>query len=198
MGAKRSGNWARSKSKSAGSNSTRVRKRLEAASPCSSLTRMLPPWRKMNSAIEATTPLRSGQETRRIAEVCIANFGFYQRPCVLLRIPVAGSARSISADEFGAAFALPIPIARHADQHNGGTPECFGWPLDDGVERPGGTDQNVDRGQPRVSGAAIGAGNLGAFPAQDEEADDGERIREHHAKNDVGVKLVVAPAHDEH
>ena len=25
-------------------------------------------WRKMNSAIEATTPLRSGQETRRMAE----------------------------------------------------------------------------------------------------------------------------------
>src|ERR1019366_7271256 len=68
MGAKRSENWARSKSKSAGSNSTRVRKRLDSSSPCSSLNRMLPLWRKMNSAIEATTPLRSGQETRRMAE----------------------------------------------------------------------------------------------------------------------------------
>src|SRR5208282_388842 len=69
MGAKRSGNSARSKSNSAGSNSTRVRKRLDSASPCSSLNRMLPWWRKMKSAMVATIPLRSGQETSRMAEV---------------------------------------------------------------------------------------------------------------------------------
>src|SRR5271168_2510979 len=75
MGAKCAANWARSKSKLAASNSTRVRKRLDSSSPCSSLNRMLPLWRKMKSAIEATTPLRSGQETRRMAELCIKNFG---------------------------------------------------------------------------------------------------------------------------
>ena len=42
-----------------------------ASSPCSSVNRMLPLWRKMKSAIEATTPLRSGQETRRMAELCM-------------------------------------------------------------------------------------------------------------------------------
>src|ERR1700691_4630612 len=72
MGANRSGN--RDRSKSAGSNSTRVRKRLDASSPCSSAKRMLPLWRKINSAIEATIPLRSGQETIRVTELVIPLF----------------------------------------------------------------------------------------------------------------------------
>src|SRR6266849_4301298 len=92
---------------------------------------------------------------------------------------------------------LPVEISRHADQHNRGTPESFGWPPDDGVECPGSTNQNVDRRQPRVSRAAIGAGNVGSFPAQDEQADDGQRVREHHAKHHIGVKLIVAAADGE-
>src|SRR5271165_314250 len=71
MGAKRSGNSERLKSKLVASNSTRVRKRLDSSSPCSSLDRMLPLWRKMKSDIEATTPLRSGQEISRMADLVI-------------------------------------------------------------------------------------------------------------------------------
>src|ERR1039457_3891049 len=81
MGAKRWANSKRSKAKSDVSNSTRVRKRFDSSSPCSSLDKMLPPGRKMNSAIEATTPLRSGQETRRMAELCIGDsVGFPRVP----------------------------------------------------------------------------------------------------------------------
>src|ERR1035438_2895366 len=53
------------------SNSTRVRKRLESSSPCSSFERMLPLCRQMKSAMAATIPLRSGQETRRMAKLGI-------------------------------------------------------------------------------------------------------------------------------
>src|SRR5208337_3316289 len=108
---------------------------------------------------------------------------------------VARWARRISDGEF--ALALPIPVSRNANQHNGCAPEGLAGPGDDRVQRPGSADQNVDRGKPRVSGAAIGAGNVGFFPAQDEQADDGQRVGEHHAEDDVGVKLVVASAHGE-
>ena len=36
-----------------------------------------------------------------------------------------------------------------------------------------------------------------AFPAQQEEANYCQRVREHHAENDVGVELVVASAQGE-
>src|SRR5437667_5140243 len=61
------------KSNSEGSNSTRIRNRLDSASPCSSAKRMFPLWRKMKSAILATTPLRSGQLTSRMAEFFITD-----------------------------------------------------------------------------------------------------------------------------
>src|SRR6266851_3225018 len=69
---------------------------------------------------------------------------------------------------------LPVQITRHSDQHNQSAPERFSWPLDDGVERPGSANQNVDRREPRVSGTTIWAGSVGAFPAEDEQADHGE------------------------
>src|SRR5580658_2069508 len=49
--------------------------------------------------------------------------------------------------------ALPIQISGHANQHNQSAPERLARPLDDGVERPGNAHQNIDCGQPRVSGA---------------------------------------------
>src|SRR5208282_794517 len=96
---------------------------------------------------------------------------------------------------YSTAASLPIQIPRDADQHNGRAPKGLGWPLDNGVERPCNSDDNVDRGQPRVSSATIGAWNVRSFPAQHEQADDGQRVGEHHAKDDVGVKLIVAAAH---
>src|SRR5258708_10889597 len=53
---------------SEGSNSTRIRKVLESWSPCSSACRILPPCSKMNPETRATTPLRSGQLRRRMAD----------------------------------------------------------------------------------------------------------------------------------
>src|ERR1700722_9448991 len=76
MGEKRSVNSEKSNERPSRSNSTRVRKRFDSSSACSSLERMLPLWRKMKSAMEATTPLRSGQETRRMTELCIS---YWQR-----------------------------------------------------------------------------------------------------------------------
>jgi len=51
-----------------GSNSTRIRNKLVSASRCSSACRILPLWRKTNSEIAATRPLRSGQLINNTAE----------------------------------------------------------------------------------------------------------------------------------
>src|ERR1700730_4025041 len=89
---------------------------------------------------------------------------------------------------------FPIQITGYADQNYGGAPESFGRPGKNRVQRPRSSDQHIDSRQPGISCAAVRARDVRSLPAEDKQANHSERVRQHHAIDDVGIKLVIATA----
>src|SRR5579863_4922979 len=89
---------------------------------------------------------------------------------------------------------LPIHIARNPDQHNRRSPEGFGGTSDDRIQGPCSADEYINRRKPRISRAAIRPRNVRSLPAQPEQRNHREGVREDHAVDDIRIELVVTPA----
>src|SRR5215469_1559029 len=89
---------------------------------------------------------------------------------------------------------LPAPegIERCPEENNGDADQRLLRASYNRIQRPRSGHEEVESGQIRIAGAAVGPRYARSLAPQNKKRSDASDVRQHHHEHDVGIELVVA------